>query len=126
MDHEKLIDKYDKVTVKNAILFACDGAWFIDVTYVCEDNNGVYEYRIPKVRVPLEQALLQRDFTMYIEARYLLCLPYSDLPVHIVNNVAFQKKILREKPREMTIADIENVLGYKVKIVSAKKESIND
>lgn len=114
------------IKVKNAKLCEVNGKYYIDVTYICEDDHVIEEVNIPKMRIPLEQWTGDVDIEYsgspsnpptYRARLGNLSLPLSgnafDMP--------YTEKIIKEKATEMTIEEIEKKLGYRVKIVSNKK-----
>lgn len=109
---------------------------YLKLVYEYENENGVYELIIPKLDLEIRTDYLPNichDFyagPMDILNYYInRC---SDTYILLRDDVAFRKNgetltaekaayvinTLKEKSREMTFAEIEKELGYKVKLVS--------
>lgn len=127
-------------TVKEARLYEENDNFYLDVRYEIEDQHGIKEIHIPKVRIPLEFANLEHIWeSVYggkVETTELV-LPYKNLvcnpgKAYFLNNedgkththpgVAFATKIIKEKKTDMTIEEIEARLGYKIRIVNKKED----
>lgn len=117
-----------KKTVKSASLYVNGGEWYLDITYVIETDYQVREIRIPKVRLPIEHALIIEvpNRGLVVPADMFLYVPgEGELRICETNQKQlYTERIISEKRKEMTLEDIEAKLGYKVKIVS--EHSVND
>lgn len=113
--------------VKTAKLYYEDGKYYIDATYIYEDDAVVKEINFPKICIPLEK--LEGGIN-YTEKPFSPLSKYA-LVGHIkLGGVAFglgykdgvlgTEKIIKEKTRDMTISEIEKKLGYKIRIVKEK------
>lgn len=102
--------------------------YYLDLTYEREDESGVYELRIPRVRLNI------RDGLPAVESEYCC---RSVKPLHTINlgfgeldlgeftdesgyEYFMKETCIKEKTHKMTVADIEKKLGYKIEIVSDK------
>lgn len=126
---------------KNVILkehetFVENDRLFLKLIYEYEDDHGVYELIIPKIDLNIFTNFLpaiEPDFwTGPMDLKnYRIKLGFnffdllrSDVEVKkngdtiICENAFYVTNTLKEKHKEMTIADIEKKLGYKVKLVS--------
>lgn len=126
--------------VKNAKLFRDGGHYFLDVRYETEDDEKVMEYHFPRVRLPIEYAdvmnvdyhhddLRKPQYQLILPRKALLC--YEGTATFIkdkkdgdrenitIPNAYFAECVIKEKTKEMTIAEIEKKLGHKVKIVES-------
>lgn len=114
--------EHEVATVKNAALYNLNGVWYMDIKYLVEDDSRVIEYHIPKVRIPIEHALVLRniDFNDPRHSSYILELPDRDLIIEETACVPFMTRLIKEKRKEMTLSEIEAILGYKIKIVNEK------
>lgn len=124
------------VVLKKHETFMKNGRLYLKLVYEYEDDHGAYELIIPKIDLEIRTY----DLPIIIHDSYagpmniLDCYikRYSDtftlLPddvevkkngeTHTCKQVAYVTNTLKEKPQEMTIAEIEKKLGYKVKLVS--------
>ena len=114
----ELKDYEVKVDEKNKKLF-------LKLVYVAENKYGVFEITIPKVLLDISTKdvprLISRSSSGYV------CLPSNNIlstgeMVYFLdndkdNNVCTVKKV-EGKIHEMTISEIENKLGYKIKIIN--------
>lgn len=124
------------VVVKKHETFIENNRLYLKLVYEYEDDHGVYELIIPKIDLEIHTdclptighdpytgsmdildcyinrfsrtfSLLRDDVEFKKNGKTLTC----EKAAYVVNT-------LKEKPQEMTIADIEKKLGYKVKLVS--------
>lgn len=114
----ELKDYEVKVDEKNKKLF-------LKLVYVAENKYGVFEITIPKVLLDISTKhvpkIISRSSSGYV------CLPSNSMlstgkMVYFLdndkdNNVCTVKKV-EDKIHEMTISEIENKLGYKIKIIN--------
>ena len=118
--------------LKDAQIYIQDGSRYLKLVYEYEDSYGIHELTIPQVEFPFGNRL----GLMYIcennpELQRLsirLCTEGDVANVYLHNSksydglVYYTDKIIKRKPKKMTIEEIERELGYKVEIVSSKKE----
>ena len=124
----------EKIKVKKAKLYEEHGRYYIDVTYLAENERWIKEIHMPMLPIPLEK------WTGNIDTEYLgtpvYNVPYrekvsvklGDLLMPLLKSdrggyseeVYFTEKTIEEKVQEMTIDEIEKKLGLKIKIVSKK------
>lgn len=105
----------------------------LNVTYQYEDEKGIHEYNIPKISIPINSGVIpniREDISESIEwgyyklHRHTVDLGFGDLTVEKnEDNVLAVDKVIKWKYHEMTIEEIEEKLGYKVKIVGEKGEN---
>ena len=70
------------------------GHWFLKLVYTYEDEDGTHEFTYPKVDLPFDQASIPYHFEVPTDDNFFIEL--------------------------MTLEEVEEKLGYKVKIVSNK------
>lgn len=103
--------------------------YFLNVTYLKHDDRNVMEVNYPKVKLPLcTQPRVNQDYSMYGIQSSTIDLGFGQLPLLEggVLNAMMTKKVIETFPRKMTLAEIEEKLGYKVELVSEKEEKAND
>lgn len=101
----------------------CDGInkYFAKVVYEHEDEKGVWETTYPKIVIPIEQYDMPKMNHCFGDIPLFdfrtVDLGFGDLPV-IANedNIYAVSKLVKPKIHEMTIAEIEKKLGYKIRI----------
>lgn len=102
------------------------GEYFFNVKYQYEDDKSVREINIPKLRIPIakDRVVIGKDnyWSKYNTAdigfgRQLMC----ETRVNSTICGAYIERIIEEKPKEMTIAEIEKKLGHRIKIVLEEK-----
>lgn len=129
------------VVLKERKVFEEDNRLYLKLVYEYEDEHGVYELIIPKLDLEIRTDYLpniHHDFHVgpmaildyYInrdsDTFYLL---RDDVAVRkngvtlIEKKAAYVINTLKEKPQEMTIAEIEKKLGYKIKLVSEESKN---
>ena len=119
-----------EVKLKKFTLEQDDRGYYLAATYRVEDDHAIREIEIPKIRLNLDE----KRFRIDIENDPCACykvgrvdLGFGELPLDWEKNkdgltYLFTDRVLHEKYTEMTLDEIEKKLGYKVKIVSKKKE----
>ena len=122
----------EKCFLKDAQICIQDGSRYLKLVYEYEDGYGIHELTIPQVEFPFGNRL---DLTCICENNPAL----QRLSIHLctVGDLAnvylhdtkshdglvyYTDKIIKRKPKKMTVEEIERELGYKVEIVSSRKE----
>lgn len=119
-----------KAKLEKVEAYTLHGSVRLKLTYICEKEDGVYRVIIPNVdtTIPVDTipqiALYDYPVTEPSEA-YMstddVCLQIHDGSIpefDNINHVYFAEKLVSRKVREMTLEEIEEKLGYKVKIVN--------
>lgn len=130
-----------KHELKDILLFEEDGQYYLKLKYIIEDEHSVKELEIPRVVLPFTDGfpIVKRDFdykeydVYYDKVGRLVELPCMNLctlstcgtklnlskgNTRLSKDVFFTERIIKEKHKEMTLAEIEKKLGYKIKIVA--------
>ena len=121
-----------KCFLKDAQIYIQDGSRYLKLVYEYEDSYGIHELAIPQVEFPFGNRL---DLTYICENNpalqrlsIRLCTEGDVANVYLHNSksydglVYYTDKIIKRKPKKMTLEEIERELGYKVEIVSSRKE----
>lgn len=121
-----------KCFLKDAQIYIQDGSRYLKLVYEYEDGYGIHELTIPQVEFPFGNRL---NLTYICENNPALqrlsihlCTEGDVASVYLHNSksydglVYYTDKIIKRKPKKMTIEEIERELGYKVEIVSSRKE----
>ena len=125
----------NNVELSDIIPFKEDGDWYLKLIYKYEDEKGKHTFAIPKAAIPFGQRYIPSINVpladmLSSENPYIEC--SDSMPLHNsvfelatergVKNKGFYFDIITEYAvKEMTLDEIENKLGYKVKIVNKKK-----
>lgn len=127
----------EKSNLEKAELYQEDGAYYLRLKYVIENDRETYELYVPKVDIGLDAGwypFLDSSTTYnttYIEDNCKLILRSREFDVRRGNlcaggntygNILFLRRIIDEKTKKMTVAEIEKKLGYKIEIVSEDKK----
>lgn len=122
----------EKCFLKDAQIYIQDGSRYLKLVYEYEDSYGIHELTIPQVEFPFGNRLgLTYICENNPELQRLsihLCTESDVASVYLHNSksydglVYYTDKIIKRKPKKMTIEEIERELGYKVEIVSSRKE----
>lgn len=125
-------DIRNKCFLKDAQIYIQDGSRYLKLVYEYEDSYGIHELTIPQVEFPFGNCLgLTHICENNPELQRLsihLCTEGDVANVYLHNSksydglVYYTDKIIKRKPKKMTIEEIERELGYKVEIVSSRKE----
>ena len=125
-------DIRNKCFLKDAQIYIQDGSRYLKLVYEYEDSYGIHELTIPQVEFPFGNRL---NLTYICENNpalqrlsIRLCTEGDVTSVYLYDTksddglVYYTDKIIKHKPKKMTIEEIEQKLGYKVEIVSSRKE----
>ena len=118
--------------LKDAQIYIQDGSRYLKLVYEYEDSYGIHELTIPQVEFPFGNRL---NLTYICENNpalqrlsIRLCTVGDLTNVYLYDTksddglVYYTDKIIKPKPKKMTIEEIERELGYKVEIISSRKE----
>lgn len=121
-----------KCFLKDAQIYIQDGSRYLKLVYEYEDSYGIHELTIPQVEFPFGNRLnlihIHEDNPALQRLSIRLCTEGDVASVYLHNSksydglVYYTDKIIKRKPKKMTIEEIERELGYKVEIVSSRKE----
>ena len=113
--------KDTKVSIKDVTLKKDPLGYCLDITYRIETDTSVDEFHMPRVQLPIstsgfgvrleEDWGMGSDYVADLGFGKLNLLPDKDGHIYYAKNV-------KEKTKEMTLAEIEKKLGHKVKIVN--------
>ena len=122
-----------EIKVKNAVLYEECGKYYMNVTYLVEDDRCVREVRFPKIPTYLEKWTGNVNLDTCESSMFRFMLPESSIelgnllvPLETIYDArideyyVFKEKIIKEKTHDMTIEEIEKKLGYKIRIVNKK------
>ena len=118
-----------KSELKDIQFYEEEGRYYLRLKYILEDDHRIEELEIPKVRIPFCKngypELIHKSYNfssprqkcrLSTGADYVFDLELGETTK--ADHVYYTRRILKEKHQEMTLAEIEKKLGYKVKIVS--------
>ena len=118
--------------LKDAQIYMLDGSRYLQLVYQYEDEVGIHELTIPQVKFPFGNRLnLKHIYETNPALRRVsirLCTEGDVANVYLHDTkssdgmVYYLDRIIKYKPKKMTIEEIEQKLGYKIEIVSRKKE----
>lgn len=124
-----LTPKYDKAILKDAETHydVTNGKAYLNVTYEYENSNGKYELNIPKIELPINcttlPAIVKERFCTTTGGDYattFLDFGIVKLVMEPVGGMNFTIKEIEKKTKKMTVAEIEQALGYKIEVVAEK------
>ena len=105
-------------------LYEENGRLFMRLVYENEDEHRIAETEILKVDTMIRtdyEPILEQSLYSYDEAVFMKC-GDNTYPLYKVSNNYTLHRVIKEKPTEMTLEEIEKKLGYKIKIVSEKEK----
>lgn len=121
-----------EATIKSAKLYDEDGKYYLKLIYTFSNSNGVFEIEIPKVRLQIETLVEINNTSEGITCggiykrtalRNNLKFESFTLPFEIDSNGnTFTIECIEKFLKEMTLEEIENKLGYKIKIISKNEK----
>lgn len=122
----------NKCSLKDAQIYIQDNTRYLKLVYEYEDSYGVHELTIPQVEFPFGNRLnlihIYENNPTRQGLSIRLCTEGDVTNVYLHDTksydglVYYTDKIIKHKPKKMTIEEIERELGYKVEIVSSRKE----
>ena len=131
--NEIIMDNLEKnCFLKDAQIYIQDGSRYLKLVYEYEDSYGIHELTIPQVEFPFGNRLnliyIHENNPALQRLSIRLCTVGDLTNVYLHDSksydglVYYTDKIIKHKPKKMTIEEIERELGYKVEIVSSRKE----
>lgn len=123
----------NNIFLKEKEVFVENSQLYLKLVYQYEDNIGVRELIIPKMKLGINAnitpCITTEGHYIYLDyhASYYsnkFELHRSDIVIkkngetHLCENAAYVINTIKEKPRELTLSEIEKKLGYKIKLVS--------
>lgn len=131
--NEIIMDNLEKnCFLKDAQIYIQDGSRYLKLVYEYEDSYGIHELTIPQVEFPFGNRLnliyIHENNPALRRLSIRLCTEGDVTSVYLYDTksddglVYYVDKIIKRKPKKMTIEEIERELGYKVEIVSSRKE----
>ena len=122
----------EKCFLKDAQIYIQDGSRYLKLVYEYEDSHGVHELTIPQVEFPFGNRLnltyIRENNPALQRLSIRLCTVGDLTNVYLYDTksddglVYYVDKIIKRKPKKMTIEEMERELGYKIEIVSSRKE----
>lgn len=123
-----------KATLKDCQLYKKEDKYYLSLTYEVEELDGIYEYNIPKVSLPIAtDRILIEETTIGTYSHHcgrlfddienicnLVLDNHARLKLEKDNEILYSSRLIKKKTRKMTLAEIEKELGYKVEVVSKK------
>lgn len=105
--------------LKDLQFYQENNAYYLSASILHEDTKGVYEVCIPKISLPVNVNKPNMCIT-YEHGNNLVSidLGFGELYAHPFDdkNSLFTYTCIEEKVHEMTLAEIEEKLGYKIKL----------
>ena len=127
-------DIRNKCFLKDAQIYIQDGSRYLKLVYEYEDSYGIHELTIPQVEFPFGNRLnliyIHENNPALRRLSIRLCTEGDVTSVYLYDTksddglVYYVDKIIKRKPKKMTIEEIEQKLGYKVEIVSSRKGEV--
>lgn len=112
--------------LKKANIYEENGNYYMRLVYEYETESGFYRRTYPKVSFPVTLLNIpSMNIVSYIDRAYISLddeLTACDADCIVsgkeFKRIKFVDELIKAKPHEMTIEEIEKKLGYPVKIVS--------
>ena len=105
----------ENVMLKSFNVFEENGMYFAHIVYRYENNKGLWELTVPKLHIPLEpySFKIETDIT-----GATMNIGFGKWRMYPVDGDIYAKNVLiEEKIHDMTVEEIEEKLGYRVRIV---------
>lgn len=118
----------ENVRLTSLMLIRENDGYFLRATYQFEDERGIWEETYPRICLPIctsSRPMINCQFGSSACANNITVdLGFGELPLkEIRKNVYAERKLIKEKIHDMTISEIEEKLGYKIKIIGEKGEN---
>lgn len=125
--------------LKRHKVFEEDNNLYLELVYEYEDEYRVHELIIPKIvldiRTDCAPNIHQENYVGLGTSKVSITCGFNtfdlsrvDVPIkkngktYVCENAAYVINTLKEKPKEMTLAEIEKKLGHKIKLVSEESK----
>ncbi len=126
MDVEKFhIGNYDKTNLMDVSLHHDKDGYFLRLTYKAENESGIYEVVIPRVKLNIWEHSLplitKEYFTPYMTiGTAYINVGFGEAYVEQEDGAIYTVKQIESKTHKMTLSEVEKKLGYKIELVSDK------
>lgn len=111
----------ENVMLKSFTVFEVDGIHFARIVYRYEDNKGIWELTVPKLRIPLQPYSFKIETDI---AGGTMDIGFGKWRMYPVDMDVYARKVLiEEKIHDMTVEEIEEKLGYRIRIVKGEDEN---
>ena len=129
-----MVQKYNfpetKITNQEFELYKEDGKYYLRVDFDYEDEYGFHKGHVDKIK--FNMSLIGVEFNEYYthqNAKAIFCVSSEDYTITECsfdiltdsNKRFFTIELVKEKVHEMTVEEIEEKLGRKIKIISKSK-----
>ena len=110
----------ENVLLKSFNVYEEEGLYFAHVVYRYKDDRGLWELTVPKACIPVEP--YRFDLKLDPDGG-TLNFGLGKCRMHPVDMDVYARKVLiEEKIHEMTVEEIEEKLGYRVRIVNGEEQ----
>lgn len=100
--------------------------YFLKLVYELEDEAGIYELVIPKIAIdiPMQNISIENGTTHADKMTAIT--RFNDKSCHFIfpdkDGCTHYTRIIKEKVHNMTLEEIENLLGYKINIINKEDD----
>lgn len=125
---------FKNAKLKDLQLHEKKGSYYLSAVYEYENESGVYELSIPKMKLNIGIPKIHTAATFKVGCAFDIYkldnfitlanadIGFGDLPLGRVDGYTHKITIVKEKTRKMTLSEVEKKLGYKIELVSDKEE----
>ena len=108
-----------RLELEDVDLVKCEDKYYLDVSYIIDTLSERVRLHIPKISLPINPYSVRlMHESRYADPKCEVDVGYGVAKVELDDDGAyFYLTVLEEKVQEMTVAEIEEKLGYKIKIV---------
>lgn len=115
-----------KIDIKDVKIDHINDNYYLNLTYLCEDERGVYERNYPRIHIPIPKKglpVIDQTFGCGYVSTSTIMLGSEEFDLHAdeKGNIVTET-IIKPKIHELSISEIEKKLGYKIKIVGEKND----
>lgn len=111
--------------LKSLTLIRENDQYYLSAVYRVEDDNGTWELSYPRIELAIN-----KNFAPLLSSEYgadfneiVIDLGFGNLPLkEIRKNTYVERKLIKEKVHDMTVAEIEKALGYKIRIIGEETQ----
>ena len=114
------------MNVKDLSLYKENGSDYLSAVIQYEDENGFYEAAVPKIAFPtLNNIQLNQEcyYDKWGHPYKYVSVDFGSFTLQVIPDIKgtfFTVNCLEEKVRQMTLAEIEKELGYKIELKKDK------
>jgi hypothetical protein len=124
--------KSKKHTLTDIDVYEEAGQYYLSLKYILEYDTRIEALEIPKVYIPINKLFwpfIEPTENNSLKTSHVLILGGHEIRIDCgdtssYENVPYERRMISEIYEELTLSEIEERLGYKIKIISEDDENV--